>query len=113
MIKLGRKPNSEIRNNLVELLFFLKEGYGYALYKKYIQVFNTKVSIRSIYYHLRKGVELGIFQIKDIEQIRGNYSWGENVQRVVFSLGKEAKPQGIREVYERICALDSENKNKK
>ncbi len=109
MSRLGRKPNSEIRKNLVELLFFLKESYGYDLYKKYLAVFNKKVSIRSIYYHLNKGVELGIFQIREIQQVRGEYSWGEKVQRIIFSLGKEANPKGSREVYSKICEL----KNKK
>lgn len=110
MTKLGRKPKSDIRTNLVELLFFIKEDYGYDLYKKYISVFDKKVSIRSIYYNLTKGVEIGIFRIKNIEQAHGDYSWGNNVQRVIFSLGKEANPRGLQEIYEKICALDREKK---
>ncbi len=110
MSKLGRKPNSEIRKNLIELLFFLKESYGYDLYKKYLKIFNKKVSIRSIYYHLNKGVELGVFKIREIQQARGDYSWGDNVQRIIFSLGKEANPKGSRDVYNKICELRSRNK---
>ena len=113
MSKLGRRPNSEIRNNIVELLFFMKESYGYNIYKKYVKIFGPNVSIRSIYYHLTKGVELGIFQIRDIQQARGEYSWGDNVQRVIFSLGKEAKPRGARDIYEKICRIEDENKLKK
>ena len=93
MAKRGRKPNSEIRSNIVELLHFFGEGYGYDLYKKYVKAYG-KVSMRSVYYHLRKGVELGTFRVKTIESVAGNYSWGPKAQRVVFSLGAQAEPKG-------------------
>ena len=32
----GRPTSSPIRDNLVELLFHIKQGYGYDLYKKYV-----------------------------------------------------------------------------
>ncbi len=112
MSKLGRKPNSSIRKNLVEILFFLKEAYGYQLYKIYSYVFEKKISIRSIYYNLTKGVELGVFKIKDVQEASGDYSWGNNVQRIIFSLGKEAHPEGSEKIYERICAMRNENKMK-
>ena len=35
----GRPAFSPIRDNLVELLFFVGKGYGYELFKKYIQVY--------------------------------------------------------------------------
>ena len=50
--------------------------------------------MRSVYYHLRKGVELGTFRVKTIESVSGNYSWGPKAQRVVFSLGAQAEPKG-------------------
>jgi len=91
--KRGRKPKSEIRENIVELLYFFGEGYGYDLYKKYVKAYG-KVSMRSVYYHLRKGIELGTFRIKTIESVAGNYSWGPKAQRVVFALGAQAEPKG-------------------
>ena len=86
----------------MELLYFLKTGYGYELYKKYISVFDQKVSIRSIYYHLNKGVELGDFQVNTVEEVSGNYSWGDRVKRVLFSLGPNASPRNTQEVLEKL-----------
>ncbi len=93
----GRKVGSPIRNNLVELLFYHGEGYGYDLYKKYIRIFG-KVTLRSIYYHLSKGAELGVFVAKGTEKVQGDYSWGEHVNRAIFSLGKDSRPLGLPEV---------------
>lgn len=93
MAKRGRKPNSEIRDNIVELIQFFGEGYGYDLYKKYVKAYG-KISMRSVYYHLRKGVEIGTFRVKEIEHVEGNYSWGPKAERVVFSLGAQAAPRG-------------------
>ncbi len=97
----GRPAFSPIRDNLVELLFFVGKGYGYELYKKYIQVFHT-TTMRSIYYHLNKGVELGVFKIDKVENIPGDYSWGEGVRRVVFALDERAKPKGDTRVLKRL-----------
>jgi len=51
MAKRGRPVKSEIRQNIVEILFYLKRAYGYDIYKVYIKIF-PKVTLRSIYYHL-------------------------------------------------------------
>jgi len=101
----GRPAFSPIRNNLVELLFFVGEGYGYELYKKYIQVFN-KTTMRSVYYHLNKGVELGVFKIEKVENIPGSYSWGEGVRRVVFTLGENAEPKKDTRVLKRLKLVE-------
>ena len=50
----GRPVKSEIRQNIVEILYFMKQGYGYEIYKAYVKIF-PKVTMRSIYYHLKKG----------------------------------------------------------
>lgn len=92
--KRGRRPESSIRNNIAELLYFFGEGYGYDLFKKYVKAFG-RISMRSVYYHLQKGIELGEFKIKKIDSVQGNYSWGPQAQRIVFTLGPMAKPQGI------------------
>ena len=103
--QLGRKPNSQIREEIVELLHFLKEAYGYELYKKYCHVFNKKVSMRSIYYHLNKGVELGIFNLKEVRNVQGDFSWGSGAKQVIFELGVNARPNISNNVYNKLQEL--------
>jgi hypothetical protein len=100
--KLGRKPKSQIRDDIIELLYHIKEAYGYELYKKYCKVYDKKVSIRSIYYHLNKGVELGVFNLKEIRDVKGDFSWGSGAKQVIFQLGANANPKGIKEVYNKL-----------
>ena len=97
----GRPAFSPIRDNLVELVYYCGKGYGYELYKKYIGVFH-KTTMRSIYYHLNKGVSLGVFKIDKVEQVKGDYSWGTGVRRVIFSLGPNAKPKKDIRVLKRL-----------
>ena len=89
----GRPVKSEIRQNIIEILFFLKEGYGYELYKAYIAIF-PKVTMRSIYYHLKKGLVLGEFKVSKVEREKGEYSWGGEAEKTYYSLGEKAKPMG-------------------
>lgn len=97
MAKRGRKVGSTIRDRLVELLFYFGEGYGYTLYKNYVSIWG-KVTLRSIYYHLNKGVELDIFKVNKIEKVKGDYSWGLETKRIIYSLGSLAKPKGDKEI---------------
>ena len=92
MSKRGRVVGSAIRDNLVELLFFLDKAHAYELYKHYKKVFGP-VSIRSIYYNLTKGKDLGVFEIKEIQKVEGNFSWGPQAQRIIFSLTDKAEPK--------------------
>ena len=87
----GRPIKSEIRQNIVEILFFMKEGYGYDIYKAYISIF-PKVTMRSIYYHLKKGTAIGEFKVKKVEKERGDYSWGGEAEKIYYALGENAKP---------------------
>ena len=89
----GRPVKSEIRQNIVEILFFVKEGYGYEIYKAYVAIF-PKVTMRSIYYHLKKGVALSEFKVSKIEREKGDYSWGGEAEKIYYSLGDAAKPSG-------------------
>ncbi len=93
----GRIPKSVIRDRITEILYLIGQDYGYNLYKKYAKCFG-KVSMRSIYYHLSKGTELGTFRVKHIEQVAGDFSWGRDTQRVIFQLGPQARPQGHPEL---------------
>lgn len=90
--KRGRSLGSPIRDNLVELLHFLGPSYGYILFKKYKKVWGD-VSLRSIYHHLSKGADLGLFEIKGVEKIEGKYSWGSGVQRTIYKLTSNATPK--------------------
>ena len=98
----GRPVKSEIRQNIVEILYFMKQGYGYEIYKVYVAIF-PKVTMRSIYYHLRKGVDLNEFKISKIEKEKGDYSWGPEAEKIYYSLGDNAKPlvnEKVKEYFE-------------
>ena len=99
----GRPIRSEIRQNIVELLFHMKEGYGYEIYKAYVAIF-PKVTMRSIYYHLKKGLSLGEFKVSKVEREKGDFSWGNEVEKTYYSPGQNAKPIGnekVREYFEK------------
>ena len=95
----GRPVHSEIRQNMIEILFFMKEGYGYEIYKVYIAIF-PKVTMRSIYYHLKKGVSLEEFKVNKIEREKGDYSWGGEAEKIYYGLGEKAKPTSNEKVKE-------------
>ena len=100
-MKKGRPVKSEIRQNIVEILYFIEKAYGYEIYKIYVVIF-PKVTLRSIYYHLRKGVELGEFQINKVEKEKGDYSWGGEAEKIYYALGTSAKPSGNDRVKEYV-----------
>lgn len=88
----GRPPNSPIRQNIIEILYVMGRGYGYDIYKAYREIF-PKVTMRSIYYQLKKGVELGELKIEKIERVQGDYSWGGEAEKIYYVLGDKAKPK--------------------
>ena len=87
----GSPLGSGIRQNIIEILFFLKEGYGYDIYKTYVGIF-PNVTMRSIYYHLKKGVDLEELKISKVEKEKGEFSWGSEVEKIYYALGPNAKP---------------------
>jgi hypothetical protein len=89
----GRPTKSQIRQNLVEILAVKGTGYGYELARIYNQIFQ-ECTRENIYYHLRKGVALGEFVLKEIRQEKGEYSWGSVVEKKIYAIGPNAKPQG-------------------
>lgn len=93
----GRPVSSEIRNNILEILNFKKRACGYELYQYYLDLF-PKVHIRSIYYHLRKGVETGEVEVHEIKEEQGEYSWGNRAEKVYYTLGNNANVKGIERV---------------
>ncbi|MDP7610306.1 MAG: hypothetical protein QGH19_00890 [Candidatus Woesearchaeota archaeon] len=89
----GRPLTSQIRKNLIEILYFLGKGYGYNIYKTYLAIY-PKVTLRSIYHHLRKGADLGEFKIEKIAPEKGSYSWGDQAEKIYYRLGPNAEPTG-------------------
>src|SRR3989338_7886808 len=100
-MKKGRPIKSEIRQNIIEILHHIKKAYGYEIYKVYVSIF-PKVTLRSIYYHLKKGITLGEFQIYKVEKEKGEYSWGTEAEKIYYSLGPNAKPTGNERVREYV-----------
>ena len=100
-MKKGRPIKSEIRQNVVEILYLTKMAYGYEIYKIYTAIF-PKVTLRSIYYNLKKGVDLGEFHVNKVEREKGEYSWGTEAEKIYYSLGPNAKPTGNDRVKEYV-----------
>lgn len=99
MGKQGRPNGSRVRQNLIEILFRKKKAYGYELYKAYCGIF-PEVTLRVVYYHLKKGASLGEFKIEEIKAEKGKYSWGDTSEKIYYSLGPQAKPAGDKRVDE-------------
>tara|TARA_Y100000310_G_scaffold321602_1_gene379480 strand:+ start:20 stop:352 length:333 start_codon:yes stop_codon:yes gene_type:complete len=89
----GRPLTSQIRKNIIEILYFLGKGYGYDIYKIYLALY-PKVTLRSIYYNLRKGADLEEFKIEKIIPEKGSYSWGDQAEKIYYRLGPNAEPVG-------------------
>lgn len=99
MTKRGRPTHSIIRDNIVEILYFMGEGYGYDIYKAYKSIFEP-VTMRVIYYHLKKGERLGIFKVSKIKKTKGEYSWGGESEKTYYALTDKAKPRILPNVRE-------------
>ena len=90
--KRGRPIGSSIRQNLIEILYFRGKAYGYDLYKDYCALFPA-VTLRVIYYHLKKGVALNEFKLETIKLEKGDYSWGGMAEKKYYKLGAKANPK--------------------
>ena len=87
----GRPVRSEIRQNIIDILHFMGQGYGYKIHKIYKQIFPS-VTREVVYYHLKKGVKLGVFEVAEVKREEGEYSWGRVVEKIYYKLGSQAKP---------------------
>ena len=101
MVRKGRPPQSEIRQNIVEILYNLGSAYGYQISKLYRKIF-APATQRVMYYHLKKGIELGEFQVDKVVHEKGNFSWGSTAEKTYYKLGKNARPKGDIQVKEAI-----------
>ncbi len=93
----GRPVKSSIRQNIVEILNVNDSLYGYDIYRIYREVF-PQVTLRSIYYHLKKGVSTGEFIVKEVKREKGDFSWGTETEKIYYSLGPKAQPKGDQRV---------------
>ena len=99
----GRPTQSDIRKNLIEILAVKGTDYGYALHKYYSKIFGP-CTREVVYYHLRKGVSLGEFELAEVRREEGDYSWGRIVEKKYYKLGPNAKPKGdprVKEFFEK------------
>ena len=102
-MKRGRPTQSEIRQNIIEILHHMKHSHGYGIHKIYRAIFPS-VTMRVIYYHLKKGLALDEFKIHKIQKEHGDFSWGSSVEKIYYELGPNASPIGnpqIREYFEK------------
>jgi hypothetical protein len=106
-MKRGRPIGSEIRQNIIEILFYLQKGYGYQISKIYQHIFPS-CTREVIYYHLKKGVALGEIQISEVKVEKGNYSWGADVEKKYYSLAENAKPKGSERIKEELDKMAKE-----
>ncbi len=103
-MKQGRPLCSQVRMNIVEILYFMKKGTGYDIYKHYVAIF-PKVTMRLIYYHVHKGHEIGLFNIQKVGVEKGDYSWGNTAEKIYYELGAGAKPVldiKVKEYFDKI-----------
>ncbi len=95
----GRPLGSDVRKNIVDILYHMGSGYGYEIHKAYKEIFSP-VTLRTIYYHLKKGLELGIFEVADVEDEEGDYSWGTSAEKTYYKLSDDADPEPNEKVKE-------------
>ena len=93
----GRPVKSAIRQNIVEILNVKAEMYGYDIFRVYKEIFPS-ITLRSIYYHLKKGVSTGEFIVKEVRKEKGNFSWGGETEKTYYALGPKAQVKGDSKV---------------
>ena len=87
----GRPTKSVIRQNIINFLFTFGTSTGYSLAKKYNTYF-APCTMRSVYYHLQKGLTTGEVVIKEVRDEKGDFSWGNSVRKVYYDIGPNAQP---------------------
>lgn len=105
----GRPTKSVIRERILQLLKMKPESYGYEIYKNYVGIFGA-VHMRSIYYHLKKGVALGEIELTEIKDEKGDYSWGDKAERIYYCLGPQGRASISPEVKTYYSKLSKKSK---
>lgn len=102
-MRRGRPVGSAVRQNLIEILAVVGRAHGYQLYKIYKELF-PKVTLRVIYYHLRKGQDLEEFELDKVEKERGDYSWGTEAEKIYYKIGPKAQVLGDERINAYVTA---------
>ncbi len=76
---------SIVRQRLAQMLLMAGKLTAYDAHKHYIRLFSATTR-RNVYYQLRKGVDLGIFNVVDVVEETGDYSWGVKARKVYYGL---------------------------
>lgn len=87
----GRPVGSVVRQNIIEIINSNGPMHGYDLYKLYCERF-PEISLRLVYYHLKKGIDTGELKIISLVSKEGNFSWGTKSENIVYGLGPNAHP---------------------
>jgi len=82
----GRPKGSVIRNRICQILKKRGFSYGYEIFNLYKKFFG-QVSMKSIYYNLKQGVKTGEVHLAKVKKEIGNYTWGDQTERVYYTLG--------------------------
>lgn len=106
----GRPIGSMIRNRIAAILDIMGSGYGYEIFKIYKEIFG-KTHIRTIYYNLKKGIEKEEIILLKIEKEYGDYSWGNEVQKIYYALGPYANIKIPSQELELIKSKIKNNEN--
>lgn len=85
----GRPRKSLIRDRMQTIVDALGVTYGYEIYKVYQDTY-TSVDLRSMYYHLKKGSELDEFEEVGVQEVKGDFTWGDVSMRKCYILGPNA-----------------------
>jgi hypothetical protein len=90
-MKRGRPVGSPIRQRIIDILYYLGEGYGYQIHKIYREAYGD-CTREVVYYHLKKGIATGEIEESRIKQEQGDFSWGVIVEKIYYKLGSQANP---------------------
>ena len=93
----GRPVKSDIRQNMVDILYQKGPEYGYGIYRIYREIF-PDVTLRSIYYHLSKGLKTKEFRVYEVRKETGDFSWGQQAEKIYYELGENAQPRDNKRV---------------
>ncbi len=96
--KVGRPVKSKIRDRMQMVVDALGVSYGYEIFKVYQDAFES-IDLRSMYYHLNKGVMLGEFKEIGVEVVKGNFTWGDKSIRKYYVLGENAKQKASDDIH--------------
>jgi|TARA_Y100000310_G_C20692101_1_gene822987 hypothetical protein len=105
----GRPVKSVIRDRMQQIVDALGSAYGYEVYKIYKQVFEP-VDIRSMYYHFKRGVDLGEFKQIGAKQEKGGFTWGRESTHIYYSLGQAASHKANSDLQNKVKELGFENR---